>query len=174
MMTIQTTFFLLSSFESSPCQKRLDQGVLQVLYVKYQCPWLQWILINTAASREIDYVLRLKDLVSFGCFSGGDFGAAIWRIPERGQGGNRVIPLQNVVNLQGHTHKIKWYPLSPFYSFLLAGCSWVCILITCILLLTAANWKHTRDKQKLLYVILLCIDGFLLYQQYSMVAIGET
>jgi WD40 repeat protein len=45
--------------------------------------------------------------------SGGDFGAAIWRIPERGQGGNRVIPLQNVVNLQGHTHKIKctlWWP----------------------------------------------------------------
>jgi len=131
MMTVQTTFFLLSSFESSPCQKRLDQGVLQVLYVKCQCPWLQWILINTAASWEIYYVVRLKDLVSFGCFSGGDFGAAIWRIPERGQGGNRVIPLQNVVNLQGHTHKIKWYTLSPFYSFLLAGCSWVCILITC-------------------------------------------
>ncbi|CAM6035432.1 unnamed protein product [Sphagnum compactum] len=45
--------------------------------------------------------------------SGGDFGAAIWRIPERGQGGNRVLPLQNVVNLQGHTHKIKctlWWP----------------------------------------------------------------
>jgi hypothetical protein len=103
MMTVQTTFFPLSSFESSPCQKRLDQGVLQVLYVKNQCPWLQWILINTAASWEIYYVVRLKDLVSFGCFSGGDFGAAIWRIPERGQGGNRVIPLQNVVNLQGHT-----------------------------------------------------------------------
>jgi hypothetical protein len=41
MMTVKTTFFLLSSFESSPCQKKLDQGVLQVLYVKYQCPWLQ-------------------------------------------------------------------------------------------------------------------------------------
>lgn len=45
-----------------------------------------------------------------GTTSVGEYGAGLWRIPDRSRGGHmNVQPLQNVASLDGHKHTIKWY-----------------------------------------------------------------